>query len=105
MRHTTQHALGGLGLALPFIIANAMLNLGPGWSAVVRPHSGWLVWPLLASMFGGAVVAAWPVWQARRWHWSNAIIAIVLAVTSLALFGVIAEELVRCDVMLLRNCD
>jgi hypothetical protein len=105
MCHTTRHALGGLGLALPFIIANTVLNLDPGWSAVVRPHSGWLVWPLLALMFGGAVVAAWPVWQLRHWHWTNAIIAGVLAAISLALFGVIAEELVRCDVMLLPNCD
>jgi hypothetical protein len=108
MRSFVRHALGGLGLALPFVIANAALNQGDGpWRAALQPHSGWLVWPLLALMLGGAVVAVWPLWHARRWGWgwANAVIGSALAVISLVLLGVFAEELLRCDLMGLRNCD
>lgn len=100
------HALGGLGLALPFVVASAVLAQGDGpWRAALQPHSGWLAWPLLALMLGGAAVAIWPLWHARRWGWANAAIGSALAVISLALLGGFAEELMRCDLLHLRNCD
>jgi hypothetical protein len=109
-------ALTGLAFALPFLVLNAIVGgrVEPFFS-LLRPgvHTGPLEYPLLAVVLllpAGAVVALRPALQAgadghRSYPLANMLIAALLVAAFLLIGFVLGQEIYRCDVLGIPNCD
>lgn len=110
-------ALTGLVFALPFLVLNAIVGarVEPIFS-VIRPgaHTGQLEYPLLALVLlllpVGAVIALQPALRGgsggRRWYpIANLLVAALLVAAFVAISFVLGQEIYRCDVLGIPNCD
>lgn len=108
-------ALIGFLFALPFVITNFIvaLRIEPfylflGSFSVIRNSP---IFPLLLLLLFpvGAFVAMRPslkkVDGKRKFYLTNSIVAIVLIVVFILLFTALEEELYRCNVLQIPNCD
>jgi hypothetical protein len=110
-------AVAGLALALPFLALNAVVaeRIEPVFS-VVRPgdHAGPLEYPLLLIVLlllpVGAAVALSPMWREggdgpRAYSLANILVAALLITAFLMLAIGLGDEIYRCDVLHIPNCD
>lgn len=110
-------ALIGFCSALPFMMLNAIVGgrIEP-FISMIRPttHTSSLEYMLLAFVLLllplGAFVAVRPSLQkgadgTRKLYIANAILAVVLVAGFVVIAGALGEELYRCDVLLIPNCD
>jgi len=105
-------AAAGLACLAPLLAMNAVVSLRlEPYLTWLRPdtHSNPREWTLiviaLLLMPLGAFLAARPLWTQRRFFWLNASLALALVVLfSLLSFG-IGEEVYRCEVLGIPNCD
>ena len=109
-------AVTALLLALPFVLINAVV------STRMDPIYGWLVglevnniggfglgffvvlgllllWPM------GAFIAMRPLLTERHWHVVNLAIAAILLVGFAFVGFALGEEIFRCDILQVANCD
>jgi hypothetical protein len=109
-------AIAALLLALPFVLLNVVV------SARIEPLHGWitrlevhniggygpgffllvvllLLWPI------GAFVAVRPLLRERRWRVINLALGGLLLVGFLFVGGTLGEEIYRCDILRVPNCD
>ncbi len=114
--HPTQVALTGLLFALPFILANFVvaLRLQPlyTWLGSVETLQQTPVLPLLLLLLFpvGAFVAARPLLEKdskgkRQFYILNAALATTLIVLFVVMFSALGEEIYRCEVLHIPNCD
>lgn len=107
---------GGLFI-LPFIAANAIVgNRIEPFFSVIRPgpHTSAFEYVLLFGVIGcmpiGAFIAARPlferdgVWR-RRVHVLNGIVAALMLIAFLSISFALGNEIYRCDVLKIPNCD
>ena len=101
-------ALVGLGLALPFVVLNAIVvtRLEPVYSMIPAV----LLYTSVLLIGLGAVVTAWPtLWRGpdgrRRIYVVNALLAVVLSAVFVLLVVGLGEEIYRCDILDIPNCD
>ncbi len=110
-------ALTGAAFALPFLVLNAIVGarVEPFFS-LLRPgvHTGPLEYPLLALVLlllpVGATVALQPMLrpgvEGRRSHpVANVLVAGTLIAVFAMLTVVLGEEIYRCEVLGIQNCD
>lgn len=102
----------GIALALPFVIANALVAVQSElFLSLLRPfgqttsYEQLLVLVLIALVGVGGVVAFVPVLKDRRLYIINAIIGI--AFIAFALFGgyALGYDFYKCDILKIPNCD
>ena len=110
-------ALAGLALTLPMalLFAAAYLGLGPvgAWLRAVLTVDGIQPSPVgHVYMLGGLVllipafaIAAWPIVRRREVRAANVAALAVIGVLIFATWGGLAEEVVRCEVLGIPNCD
>lgn len=110
-------ALTGAAFALPFLVLNAIVGarVEPFFS-LLRPgvHTGPLEYPLLALVLlllpVGAIVALQPMLRpGARGQRSYPVVNMLLAALLVAVFAmltvVLGEEIYRCEVLGIPNCD
>ncbi len=112
-------ALLGAMFVLPFVVLNltVVFRIEPLFS-VIRPgvHTGPFEYPLLILALlllpAGAAVALAPVWHpawrrgtVRRPPVANIVIALLLVVSLVALAVPLGSDIVRCEVVQVKNCD
>jgi hypothetical protein len=109
---TISNRTAGIGvlLALPFLIANAVvaLRIEPFYSVLGTFgfwSTPWTVGFLLILILAGALIALRPVVRDRKFHSVNTLVALVLVVSFMILSSAIGEEVYRCDVLKIENCD
>jgi hypothetical protein len=113
----TLAAICGLGLAAPFMIANAIVGsrIEPFFS-LIRPgvHTSPREYVLLAVVLllipMGAFVAARPMLRRpadgrRRFYTLNALLATLLCAAFVAIVVGLGSDIYRCDVLGIPNCD
>jgi hypothetical protein len=107
-------AFVGFLFSLPFIITNFIVSLRiePIYSflgsfPVIR-NSPFIPLILLLLFPIGAFIALYPMLQAnkkRNFYIANSIVAIILLVVFFILFVALGEEIYRCDILRIPNCD
>jgi hypothetical protein len=110
-------ALIGFCSALPFMMLNAIVGgrIEP-FISMIRPttHTSSLEYVLLAFVLLllplGAFVAVRPILQkgvdgTRKLYIANAILSVILVAGFVVITGALGEEIYRCDVLLIPNCD
>lgn len=107
-----KYALVGLGLLTPFIIINSIVanKLQPFYS-LLTPFSeseGLKIFLLIISLtliLVGSMVSAVPLIRNKKIYFPNLIISILLFLIFASLTLLLGEELVRCEVLQIPNCD
>ncbi len=103
--------LVGFLFALPFVVANiiAVTGIAPAYSWLVGlgPH---IIFAVLVLGFVGGVVALVPLFQkgadgTRRFFVLNALIGVGLILFFTVIGYALGEEIYRCDVLQIPNCD
>lgn len=110
-------ALAGLALALPMglLFLAAWIGLGPlgEWLRSVLTVDGIQPSPVgHVYMLGGLVllipafaIAAWPIVRRREVPVANVAALVVIGGLIIATWGGLADEVVRCEVLGIPNCD
>ncbi len=105
-------ALAGMACFGPFFLLNLIVvfRLEP-YITWLRPdtHSNPLEWTIIAIalllMPAGAYLALRPTFALNRFFWFNAFVAVILVGIFLTLSYAIGEEVYRCEVLGIPNCD
>lgn len=109
-------ALIGASAMLPLVALNTVVvyRLDP-WFSIIRPgvHTGPFEFPILIAAILllplGAVVSLSPLWGIaagrRRFPVVNIVVALALVAAFVALAIGFGSDIVRCDVLQIRNCD
>ncbi len=102
----------GIALALPFLIANALVAMQADFFlSLLRPlgqttnYEHLLVLVLIALVGVGGLVALLPILRNRRLYVVNAIVGV--AFVWFALFGgfELGKDFYHCDILKIPNCD
>jgi hypothetical protein len=104
-------AFRGFLFSLPFIFTNFVVSLRiePIYSFLgsfpsVR-NSSFLPLILLLLFPVGAFIAIKPMLRKKKFYMANTMVALFLIVVFVVLFAVLGQELYRCDVLQIPNCD
>lgn len=104
-------ALIGFLFLFPFAVMNVIVALRPEPVYSILGSIGFIAaapWPvviLVALILVGAVIAAWPQLRERKIYVLNAIFSVVLLAIFLILGFALGEEIYRCDILGVPNCD
>ena len=111
----------GLLFTLPFILLNTIANnhIEPFFS-IFRVNTGGGFWDhpvghislVLALIFlpVGAIISIWPMTMRgedgkRKYHFVNVLFAVLLLALFVLISGALLEEIYRCNILQVPNCD
>lgn len=101
----------GCLFAIPFLVVNliVIIRIQPFYSyflaSEVMGSSAFVPLLLLLLFPVGAYISVRPILQKRKLYLKNGLVAAILLLSFLILFVALGEEIYRCDVLKIPNCD
>ncbi len=109
---SSRYLYWGLALALPFLIANALVRMqAQFFLTFIRPLGGttrfeqYLVLALIALVGVGGLVSLVPILKERRFYIVNAIVGVAFIAFAIFAGHGIGYDFYNCDILKIPNCD